>query len=84
VMRALREAGRGIPDEVSVVGFDDIPEAPYFAPPLTTVRQDFDQVGRRSMGLLLDAIETRQPVASVPRVPPELIVRESTGVRRGR
>ncbi len=84
VLRALREAGRGIPDEVSVVGFDDIPEAPYFAPPLTTVRQDFDQIGRRSMGLLLDVIETRKRLAAVPRVPPELIVRESTGVCKRR
>ncbi len=83
VLRALREAGRGIPDEVSVVGFDDIPEAPYFAPPLTTVRQDFDQVGRRSMQLLLDAIEGHRGVAPVPRVPPELIVRASTSAPKG-
>ncbi len=49
VLRALHEAGRQIPAEVSVVGFDDIPEAPYFMPPLTTVRQDFIEVGSRSL-----------------------------------
>ena len=48
VLRAMHEAGREIPAEVSVVGFDDIPEAPYFTPPLTTVRQDFNEVGSRS------------------------------------
>ena len=46
VLRALHEAGLEIPRQVSVVGFDDIPEAPYFTPPLTTVRQDFAEVGR--------------------------------------
>ncbi len=53
VLRAMHEAGREIPREVSVVGFDDIPEAPYFTPPLTTVRQDFDELGSRSLRLLL-------------------------------
>ena len=55
VMRALHEAGRRVPDDVSIVGFDDMPEAAYFTPPLTTVRQDFDELGRRSLALLLDA-----------------------------
>ncbi len=43
VLRAMHEAGRRVTEQVSVVGFDDIPEAPYFTPPLTTVRQDFDR-----------------------------------------
>ena len=46
MLRALHEAGREVPGDVSVVGFDDIPEARYLTPPLTTVRQDFDEVGR--------------------------------------
>ena len=58
VLRALHEAGREIPREVSVVGFDDIPEAQYFTPPLTTVRQDFDEIGRRSLRLLLEMMES--------------------------
>src|SRR5207302_3419603 len=66
VLRALHEAGREIPGEVSVVGFDDIPEAPYFMPPLTTVRQDFDEMGSRSLHLLLGMIETGERLPSVP------------------
>src|SRR4051795_8801515 len=60
VLRALHEAGRTVPGDVSVVGFDDIPEAPFFMPPLTTVRQDFDEMGRRGLLLLLDTMESAQ------------------------
>ncbi len=49
---ALREHGRRVPDDVSIVGFDDLPEAEFFAPPLTTVRQDFAELGRRAMVLV--------------------------------
>ena len=80
VLRALHEAGREIPAQVSVVGFDDIPEAPYLMPPLTTVRQDFDEVGSRSLHLLLARIETGERVAGGSLVQPELIVRASTSV----
>lgn len=87
LLRALREAGRDVPGEVSVVGFDDVPEAAYFPPPLTTVRQNFGEVGRRAFGLLLDRIEgasrpVPDPAAARRVVEPELVVRESTGVRR--
>ncbi len=80
VLRAMHEAGRAIPDEVSVVGFDDIPEAPYFTPPLTTVRQDFIEVGSRSLRLLVRTIEAGDQVPSRSLVDPELIVRASTAV----
>ncbi|MBT2234513.1 LacI family DNA-binding transcriptional regulator [Nonomuraea sp. NEAU-A123] len=78
VLRAMREAGRRVPEEVSVIGFDDIPEAAYYWPPLTTVRQDFREVGRSAFHLLLDRMagagkETQRLVE------PELVVRESTG-----
>jgi DNA-binding LacI/PurR family transcriptional regulator len=53
---ALAEAGRKVPDDVSVVGFDDTPESAYFAPPLTTVRQDFVELGRRAVESLLRQI----------------------------
>ena len=53
VLRAMHEAGRKVPEQFSIVGFDDIPEAAYFSPPLTTVRQDFDEMGSRSVRLLL-------------------------------
>jgi DNA-binding LacI/PurR family transcriptional regulator len=77
-MRALVEAGRALPQEVSVVGFDDVPFARYLTPSLTTVRQDFDAIGRRGVQLLLDAIAGAEdaPVRAV--VTPELIMREST------
>ncbi|WP_232832025.1 LacI family DNA-binding transcriptional regulator [Nocardiopsis sp. FIRDI 009] len=53
VLRAFHEHGIGVPGDVSVVGFDDIPEAEYLTPALTTVWQDFDQVGRASIDVLL-------------------------------
>lgn len=77
LLRRLNEAGRDVPGHISVVGFDDIPEAAYFTPPLTTVRQDFSELGRRCLKLLLERIEgSDQPTRVV--VPPELVVREST------
>lgn len=80
VLRAMQEAGREVPRQLSVVGFDDIPEAPYFSPPLTTVRQDFDEMGSRSVRLLLQMIETGQVPPSAAAVEPKLILRESTDV----
>lgn len=77
VLRALHEAGRQVPAEVSVVGFDDVPEAPYFNPPLTTVRQDFDEVGRRSLALLLRQINAGARTRDHSVVDPTLVVRQS-------
>jgi DNA-binding LacI/PurR family transcriptional regulator len=78
VLRAMHEAGRAIPESISIVGFDDIDEAPYFTPPLTTVRQDFDEMGRRGLRLLLQTME--HSIWPPPRleVQPELVVRAST------
>jgi DNA-binding LacI/PurR family transcriptional regulator len=79
-LRALHEARRRIPLQVSIVGFDDIPEAPYFTPPLTTVRQDFNEMGRRGLRLLLDAIGSPEARPSPHlEIAPELIVRASSG-----
>lgn len=80
LIRALHEAGRRIPDDVSIVGFDDVPESAYLSPPLTTVGQDFGQVGRHALRLLLERIGGA-PVEEGRRitVEPELIVRQSTG-----
>jgi DNA-binding LacI/PurR family transcriptional regulator len=87
VLRALHEAGRSVPGEVSVVGFDDIPEAEYLSPPLTTVRQDFDEVGRRCIAALLRLIEADRPDGPdrpepPPRVAPTLVGRASTAPPR--
>lgn len=78
LMHAVRDAGLDIPRDVSIIGFDDIPEAAHFWPPLTTVRQDFAEIGRRCVALLIgaldpSALEHRQSIV------PELIVRDSTG-----
>jgi DNA-binding LacI/PurR family transcriptional regulator len=79
-MRALHELGRGIPAEVSVVGFDDMEEAHSFWPPLTTVRQDFTAVGRLSIHKLLSKIAgTTHDQDEKTTVPTELVVRDSTG-----
>ncbi len=80
VLRALHEAGRPVPHEVSVVGFDDMPDSGYFLPPLTTVRQDFAELGRRSLTLLLQHMaDTDEPEAPAHIVvTPELVVRGST------
>ncbi|MCU1411008.1 MAG: LacI family transcriptional regulator [Rhodoglobus sp.] len=77
-LRALHEAGRAVPAEISVVGFDDMEESASFWPPLTTVRQYFDKVGARSVAALLEGIEGDGPVANVT-VPTRLIVRASSG-----
>jgi DNA-binding LacI/PurR family transcriptional regulator len=78
VLRALHEAGIEIPRQVSVVGFDDIPEAQYYTPPLTTIRQDFAEIGRRSLRLMLDMVETGAAPAAPALVMPELVLRSST------
>jgi DNA-binding LacI/PurR family transcriptional regulator len=79
LLRRLHEAGRQVPRDLSVVGFDDIPEAAYFTPPLTTIRQDFAELGRRCLHILLARIEgDAEPTRVV--VAPELVVRDSTAV----
>ncbi len=60
-IHAAMELGRTVPGDLSVVGFDDIPESAHFVPPLTTVRQDFDLIGRRAVELLLAALEGTAP-----------------------
>ncbi|MER5754121.1 LacI family DNA-binding transcriptional regulator [Streptomyces sp. NPDC002088] len=80
VLRAFHEAGRRVPDDVSVVGYDDIPEAAHLLPPLTTVRTDFAEIGTRSLRLLLARIDGPADEPRVdPVVPVELVVRRSTG-----
>ncbi|MDN4616024.1 LacI family DNA-binding transcriptional regulator [Leifsonia sp. F6_8S_P_1B] len=78
VLRALHEAGRRVPEDVSVVGFDDMAESDSFWPPLTTVHQEFEATGRRAVELLIAEIEGRpEPVTSTV-LPTRLVVRGST------
>ncbi|QJU52587.1 LacI family DNA-binding transcriptional regulator [Herbiconiux sp. KACC 21604] len=60
LIRAYTEAGLRVPDDLSVVGFDDIPEAAFFSPPLTTVRQDFTVLGRAAMEAVLGVLGERE------------------------
>lgn len=83
LIHALREAGRRVPDDISVVGFDGNPVFAYVTPPLTTVRQPFDEAAREGIKLLVHAIES--PETDLPPVsepPIELVVRGSTAPPR--
>jgi len=80
LLAALHEEGLSVPRDVSVVGFDDLPEAPYFTPPLTTVRQDFAELGRRGVQLVLARLQG-EDLHPEP-VPAALLVRSSTGPAR--
>jgi DNA-binding LacI/PurR family transcriptional regulator len=84
VMRALAERGLRVPDDVSIVGFDDVPEAGFYLPPLTTVRQDFGEVGRQALSALVDRMSGAIPAGPRIRVAPELIVRASAAAPRQR
>ncbi|WP_101848240.1 LacI family DNA-binding transcriptional regulator [Zhihengliuella sp. ISTPL4] len=79
LLRAVAESGRTVPDDVSVVGFDDVPEAANFLPPLTTIRQDFAALAQQAVTALIAAVEgegtASEPTASV--VPTELVERAS-------
>jgi LacI family transcriptional regulator len=77
VMEAIRERGLRIPDDVSVMGFDDIPQAAHVHPPLTTVRQPLEEMGRAATRMLLEYIQ--DPLRPPERVelPTELVLRQS-------
>jgi len=81
LLRALHEVGRAVPDDVSVVGFDDMEESSSFWPPLTTVRQFFGTVGRRSVEALLEQVEGGDADHDL-LVGTELVVRSSTAPPR--
>ncbi|MFG2806530.1 LacI family DNA-binding transcriptional regulator [Streptomyces massasporeus] len=80
LLHALHESGRSVPGDVSVVGYDDIPEAAHFLPPLTTVRTDFAEIGTRSLHLLLDRIDgPGERPRTDTLVPVDLVTRASSG-----
>ncbi len=85
VVRAFTEAGIAVPDDVSVVGFDDIPSAAFLTPPLTTVAQDFDVVAARGLDRLIREIAAPSDDTPVPDEPAvRLVVRASTAAPRRR
>jgi DNA-binding LacI/PurR family transcriptional regulator len=77
ILRAFHEAGVRVPDDISLVGFDDVEGAGYYEPPLTTVRQPFGAVGQRSIEVLLAALDGA-PVSRT-LIAPELVIRASCG-----
>jgi len=81
-MRAIRERGLRVPDDISVTGFDDVPSAAYFEPPLTTLAQDFVELGKQGVELLIELIS--QPnSAPAPRIlASKLVIRHSTAAPR--
>jgi DNA-binding LacI/PurR family transcriptional regulator len=82
IMKALRDLGHEVPGRLSLVGFDDIPEAAYLTPPLTTVRPDFAEVAQRAVEALVRWRASGGTAPQVPAVPPRLVVRDSVGPPR--
>ncbi len=78
LLAAARGLGLDVPGGLSLVGFDDVPTARFAGPGLTTLRQDFDELGRRAIALLLDRVEGGT-AAPPERIRPDLVVRGSTG-----
>jgi LacI family transcriptional regulator, galactose operon repressor len=77
-IRALQEQGLRVPQDISVLGFDDIPGAAFHRPSLTTVRQPLNRMGEVAAQTLLDRIEGKKEYPPEMAIEPELVVREST------
>ncbi|MCM3619000.1 LacI family transcriptional regulator [Sutcliffiella horikoshii] len=78
-MKAIREQGLSVPEDISVIGFDDIEIAKHIAPPLTTVKQDMDQIGSNAADLLLEQINEKKKISKAITIPVQLMIRESCG-----
>ncbi len=77
-IRAIKETGLRVPEDISVVGFDDIREAAYHLPSLTTVRQPLRKLGEMAAKILMQRIEGQEAYPSQVFVDPELVIRESS------
>jgi LacI family transcriptional regulator len=78
-MDAIRECGLCIPDDISIVGFDDIPQASLVYPKLTTVRQPLEQMGQVAVKMLLEQIVNRSRPPQTVTLPTQLVIRDSCG-----
>ncbi len=81
-MRAFMDAGLRVPEDVSVVGFDDIQGAAFQNPSLTTVRQPLHEMGQTASNILLERLSGAEPSTEIVTVDPSLVVRASTGPAR--
>jgi DNA-binding LacI/PurR family transcriptional regulator len=81
LVRAYTDAGIDVPRDISIVGFDDMTESEQFVPRLTTIRQDFAEMGRRAVAALLEAMDSSD-TREIEQVPTELVIRESTAPPR--
>lgn len=81
VIHGLHENGIRVPEDISVVGFDDLPMSRHFLPPLTTIRQDFHALGLKAMEVLQAAIEGRR-IPQRTKIPAELVIRVSSAPPR--
>lgn len=78
LIRSLSSHGIAVPDDISIIGFDDIPEAEYFMPPLTTIRQDFTELGQKIMSTLVEILRGETDVNTLLPIP-RIVLRHSTG-----
>jgi DNA-binding LacI/PurR family transcriptional regulator len=76
-LKAISEAGLKVPENLSLVGFDDLPESQFFTPSLTTARQDFTEVGEQALAILLGLINRKKARMNVA-IKPEILIRESS------
>lgn len=82
-LRALHEHGLRVPEDVSLVGFDNIPESAFFGPPLTTVQQDFAALGEQSVDYLIGLMSNEHPPLHQRVLYPSLIERQSVATKEG-
>jgi DNA-binding LacI/PurR family transcriptional regulator len=84
VLRAFREKGKAVPEDISLVGFDDVPEASSYAPPLTTVHPNYTDIGNQCVDNVLQQIRTNSTEPGITLVPTQLVLRQSTAPPRPR
>jgi len=83
-LRAIHEAGLRVPADIAIVGFDDIPMAPFANPPLTTMRQPIAEMGALAANTLIDQLENLAEPGAHVRLPTRLVVRASCGAEAGK